>query len=171
MTGGVRDTPRSTTALLGLKVSLFLSTCPSLFIHTQTQTHAHTPTDTHTNTCTHTHAHTYLQDSATRASTSQVCTAHIHTRTHIHKPFDVFLKLKTHLLWLLLPGFSPLDDGQQVLILREGFLLAGGGMFCPALWTCQGAAPSQQLDQTLLTEGVGAGQDPRYQVSIVLEIL
>ena len=37
--------------------------------------------------------------------------------------------------------------------------------------TCQGAAPSQQLGQTSLTKGVGAGQDPWYQVSTLLKIL
>ena len=44
-------------------------------------------------------------------------------------------------------------------------------MFHLALWTLKGSATSQQLDQTLLTEGVGAGQEPRCVGTTVLVFL
>ena len=44
-------------------------------------------------------------------------------------------------------------------------------MLGPGFWALKGTAPSEQLDQTPVTESVGAGQEPRYQVSILLEIL
>ena len=125
-----------------------------------TDAYAHTHTDTHTqrHTCTHTHTHRH-----THAYT------HIHTQTvqFFENSDNIFSRL-SHLLWFLLPGFSPLDDGQQVLVLKEGFFPVGGGMFHLALWTLKGSAPSKQLDQTPLTEGVGAGKEPRYARTTVL---